>query len=190
MDDTAQNNQVNNPTAQPAQQIQPSSQINAAQQSEPISSGNPIQTQPAETVVNVQKQFTPVTSSLNKEKGGSAFSEIVKPTEEEVKVEDELTSVGVVANTDKPKLDAIHEQIGVRAAAESATVNVAPSPSANITLPMSEEEVDKALKTKQSRFNLHENIEGEYTEDSLPFFATLIKKVFKEMHRRVFGKKL
>jgi hypothetical protein len=186
MDDTAQNNQVNNQAAQvqsipqgePVRPIQPD-QIAQNQQIEPAISGQG------------QSPIAPiVASSLNKERGVSAFSEIVKPTEEEVKVEDELTSVGVVANTDKPKLDTIHEQIGIKAAAESSPVSVTDSPSTNITLPMSEQEVDRALKTKQARFNLHENIEGEYTEDSLPFFATLIKKVFKEMHRRVFGKKI
>jgi hypothetical protein len=129
-------------------------------------------------------QFTPVSSSLNKEVGATV-SEIIKPSEEEVKVEEELRNVGVVANTDKPKLDKIHEQIGVKASLESTPVES--SPKGKVQLPMTEDEADKTLKSSQSKFNLHENIEGEYTEDSLPFFAALIKKVFKEMRRRVFG---
>jgi hypothetical protein len=138
----------------------------------------------------IDSKPVPVASSLNKEMGASSFSENVRPSEEEVKLEEEVKSAGLVANTDKPKLDAIHEQIGVKVSAESTPVNLTTTP--NITLPMSEEEADKTLKMKQSKFNLHENVgefAGEYTEDSLPFFATLVKKIFKEMHRKVFGKK-
>ena len=134
--------------------------------------------------------MTPVASSVNKEAGVSAFAESLKPSETLVKVPEELVNVGVVANTDKPKLDEIHAQIGVSAAADATPVNIVPN--SNITLPMSEDEADQTIKTKQTKFNLHENVgefAGEYTEDSLPFFATLIKKIFKEMHRKVFRKK-
>ena len=146
--------------------------------------------QPNDNNVSGQTQYVPTASSLNKETGVSAFSEIVKPSEEEVKVAEELKNAGVVSNTDKPRLDEIHEQIGVKASAEITPVNI--TSTSNITLPMTEEVADQTLKMKQSKFNLRENVgefAGEYTEDSLPFYATLIKKVFKEMHRRVFGKK-
>jgi len=171
MDNTAQN------TQQP-------SQDSALQQ--PQVSPQP---KPDDKIMVGQDQFVPAVSSLNKEKGGSAFSEIVKPSEQEVKVEEELKNVGIVANSDKPKLDEIHEQIGVKHSAESTPV---PQTSSNkIVLPMSEEEADQTLKIKQTKFNLHENVgefAGEYTEDSLPFLATLVKKIIKEMHRKLFRK--
>lgn len=142
-------------------------------------------------IVSGQAQYAPTASSLNKETGLSAFSEVVRPSQEEIKVGEELTSVGIVAtNIDKPKLDKIHEQIGVKASLESTPIDV--KPKGTVILPMTEEEADQALRMKQSKFNLHENVgefAGEYTEDSLPFFAALVKKIFKEMHKRVFGQK-
>jgi alpha-glucosidase (family GH31 glycosyl hydrolase) len=175
MDDTAQ--KQNNPIGKPLTQ---------AGQAQIID--NYADSPPEQKIIEAKP--TPVVSSLNKEIGASAFTEVVRPSEEEVKLEAEVKSAGLVANTDKPKLDAIHEQIGVKVSAESTPINL--TPTGNITLPMSEEEADKTLKMKQTKFNLHENVgefAGEYTEDSLPFFATLIKKIFKEMHRKVFGKK-
>ncbi len=168
MDNTAQTNQSN---------IQESSNIQPSQSSK---TQQPVPQQPA----------TPVASSNKELEKSSAFSEIVKPSEEEVKVEEELKNVGVVVNSDKPKLDKVHEQIGVKASAES--VSVSTSPPANITLPLSEEEADSVLKTKQSKFHLQENVgefAGEYTEDSLPFLAALVVKVFKEMHKKIFRRK-
>lgn len=131
-------------------------------------------------------QQAPV-SSMNKEKDGGNFSENIKPSEPEIKVNEQLRNIGIVANTDKPKLDEVHEQIGVKASAEASPVVT--QPIGKVALPMSEEEVDQTLKMGQSKFNLHENVgayAGEYTEDSLPFLATLIKKIFKEMHKKLF----
>lgn len=135
-------------------------------------------------------QYEPNYSSPNKEIGTSKISEIVKPAEPEIKIEEELKNVGIVDSGEKLKLDEIHKNAGIIPASESTPVNI--TPSNKIILPMTEGEADEVLKTKQSKFNLQENVgefAGDYTEDSLPFFAALIKKVFKEMHRRVFGKK-
>ena len=168
MDDTAQ--KQNNPINQPLQQTGQTQVIN-----------NNTVSPPDQKIADTQ--FVPVVSSLNKEVGGTV-SEIIKPSEEEVKIEEELSRAGVVANTDKPKLDKIHEQIGVKASLESTPVES--KPKGKVSLPMTEDEADKTLKSSQSKFNLHENIEGEYTEDSLPFFAALIKKIYQEMRRRFF----
>jgi hypothetical protein len=150
---------------------------------------NPTQTD--DKVVIGQGQYTHISSSMNKEIAPSMVpSEVIKPSEPEPKLSSELTSVGISVNTDKPKLDEVHEKIGVSASLESTPVVV--SKSTNVVLPMTEEEVDKTLGMKQSKFNLNESVgefAGDYTEDSLPFFATLIKKIFKEMHKKMFGSK-
>jgi alpha-glucosidase (family GH31 glycosyl hydrolase) len=175
MDDTAQ--KQNNPIGKPLSQDGQAQIID-----------NYTDSPPEQKIIDSKP--TPVASSLNKEIGVSTFTEVVRPSEEEIKLGVEVKNAGLVANTDKPKLDVVHEQIGVKVSAESTPVNIIPT--GNITLPMSEEEADKTLKIKQSKFNVRENVgefAGEYTEDSLPFFATLIKKIFKEMHRKVFGKK-
>ena len=174
MDNTAQNQK-----AQPSDQNLQSSSAPQVQQAKPD-----------DKILTGQGQFSP-TPSANKERvGGVPLSEVIKPSEEEVKVEQELKDVGVAENSDKPNLDEIHEQIGVKHSQENAPVPS--SPSSTIVLPMSEDEINETLKTKQTKFNLHENVgefAGEYTEDSKPFLATLLNKIIKEMHKKLFGRK-
>jgi hypothetical protein len=188
MDNTAQNNQINDQPAQLGQQDQALPQIqNIQPDSQPLQPRQPL-AQAQQGPLPQMQPIVPVASSLNKEKGGSAFSEVVKPSEEEIKVEEELKNIGIAANSDKPKLDEIHEQIGVKASLESTPVPV--TPTNNIVLPLTEDEVDKTLKTKQVRFHLQENMgehAGEYTEDSLPFLAMLVKKII-QVHKKIFGK--
>ena len=182
MDNTAQNNNTGDQKAQTLDQVLPNSSVSSVSQTQ--------QVKPDDKILTGQVQFSS-TPSANKERvGGTAFSEVIKPSEEEIKVEHELKEVGVSANSDKPKLDEVHEQIGVKHSQENAPVPSAPS--TTIVLPMSEDEINQTLKTKQTKFNLHENVgefAGEYTEDSKPFLATLLNKIIKEMHKKLFGKK-
>ncbi len=170
MDNTAQNK---NPAAPPAQ-----SSVQKAQE---------------DKLVTGQGQFTPSAPSLNKERmagGAGGFSESIRPTDEEVKIDEELKKAGVVANSDKPKLDDTHAKIGVKPSLESTPVKT--EPSIDISLPMTEEEADETLMNASKnpvKFDLHENIEGEYTEDSRPFLASLIKKIFNKMHKKITGGK-
>lgn len=172
MDDTAlKTNNQNQPSAPIGQPVDPAR-----------NPGN-------DKVVTDQGQYTPVSSSLNKEIGPSSFSEVVKPSEPEVNLGEDLKNVGMAVNTDKPKLDEVHEKIGVTQTAENTPVKTAPT--GKVVLPMSEEEAEGVLKNKKNNFNLHESVgeyAGDYTEDSLPFLAALVVKVVKEMHRRVFKK--
>jgi hypothetical protein len=159
---------------------------------QPVSGTQVAQNIPNDKIVTDQGQYTPSSSSLNKEIGPSSsskLSEVVKPSEPEVNLGEDLKNVGITANTDKPKLDEVHEKIGVTQVAENTPVNSAPT--GKVVLPMSEEEAEGILKNKKTNFNLHESVgeyAGDYTEDSLPFLAALVVKVVKEMHRRVFKK--
>lgn len=101
--------------------------------------------------------------SLQKEAGPviSLGNEFIKPSEVEPQVGKDLKELGVEAKKDEPNLSDEHKGI-VEHAKEFTPVST--SPSNNISMPMSEEEVADKLKTGQN-------------DDSGKWLAGLIKKI-------------
>lgn len=112
------------------------------------------------------------TGSVNKEMGpvGLSSSQLteLQPTGAEVShnISQELKDLGVEESKDKPDLTQEHKQIGV----DHAGPHV-PAPSSfsgKVSLPMSEEEISKQLKTGRG-------------DDSGKWLARLIQKIIKAM---------
>lgn len=120
-------------------------------------------------------QINPVqssTGSANKEMGpvGSSASQLteLQPAGAEVShnISQELKDLGVEESKDKPDLTREHNQIGVSHAGPHVTV---PSgASGKVSLPMSEEEINKQLKIGRN-------------DDSEKWLARLIQKIIKAM---------
>ena len=70
-------------------------------------------------------------------------------------------------------------EVGLTASADATPV--ATEPTGAVSLPMTEKEAEAELKKGNSSLNLHEIKEGEYTEDSKPFLAALVEKIYQGM---------
>lgn len=127
----------------------------------------------------------PVSSSSNKETG--PVSEFVKPTEVKPLVESEVQQAGVEAISDKPKLDEIHEKIGVKLAPEVSEPNISASP--NVTYPISDEEAEQILKENNKDLGIKEQQEGEYFTLSIVGIAALVHKLTQRVQGAIIGKK-
>ena len=128
---------------------------------------------------------TPISSSLNKE--GVSVSDFVKPTDVEPRVEAEVRSAGVEVVSEKPKLDEVHEKIGVKLSPEIFEPNL--SSNVNISYQISEDEAEKALKQNKGSLDIRERGEALYSMPSIFGFATLFLKNLKKIHGKITGKK-
>jgi hypothetical protein len=119
------------------------------------------QAQPQAQVQPVQPVAS--TGSLNKETGpvSASASEFVKPSETEPQISEDLKELGIEAKKDEPSVTDEHK--GVIDHAKQFTPVSAPPPG-KIVMPMSEEEIEKQLKTGQD-------------DDSGKWLARLIKKI-------------
>lgn len=131
-----------------------------------------------------KSQKIPVSSvgTLNKEGGIRASVEV----SEKLPVVDKSLNEYV-----KPSEQPVPNEPQAGISASGPSVPAQSQPTKKITFPdMTEEEADKVLKKSKRAYHLDEYMgekSGEYTEDSAPFLATLIKKFFEKM--RFLGKK-
>lgn len=108
--------------------------------------------------------------SLNKEKSpiGTNLSEFIKPAGPEISpnpsAEEEKS--GVEVKSDRPSLTSEHRELGMDHAGSNITVLT--QPSGSIQLPMSDEEIEKLLRTGQD-------------DDSRKGLAKLVDKVGKAL---------
>lgn len=128
---------------------------------------------------------TPVSSSLNKEM--PSVSDFVKPSDTEPRVEAEVKNAGVEAVSEKPKLDEIHEKIGVKLSPEASSPNL--NSDTNVSYQISEDEANEALKQNKRSLGFREMGEGLYVVPSVFGFATLFLKHLKKIHGKITGKK-
>jgi hypothetical protein len=141
------NDDVKNAT----QNVSPVIQLNQAQ---PQTVAQPIQ--PSAPVGSTNKEIASVNSNP---------SEFVKPSEAELKVGSELADLGVEAKKDSPNIADKHRDFIDHAKQFAPTPS---SASGKVSLPMSEEEIEKKLKTGQD-------------DDSEKWLAGLIRKIIKAM---------
>ena len=154
MDDT--NNKVtdNNQTVVSDQQVR-----------QPVS---PVQDQKVVPVVTPtpvslpQKEQAPIISDTSKDQG----AELIKPSEPEPNIPQEVKDVGVEAVKETPQLTEEHKVAGIEHAKESTPVST--QPLAKVKLPMSEEEALKIIKTTKN-------------SDSKHWLAVLIEKIYKQL---------
>jgi hypothetical protein len=118
--------------------------------------------------VQPQAQVQPVqpvvpAGSLNKETGPivAPTSEFVKPSEAEPQISEDLKELGIEAKKDEPDMGNEHE--GLVEHAKQFTPVSSP-PQGKITMPMSEDEIEKQLRSGQD-------------DDSGKWLARLIKKI-------------
>jgi hypothetical protein len=115
--------------------------------------------------VQPQAQVQPVvpTGSLNKETGpvSTPAPEFIKPSETEPQISQDLKELGIEAKKDEPNVSSEHKGI-IEHAKQFAPISTPPS--GKIVMPMSEEEIEKQLKTGQD-------------DDSGKWLARLIKKI-------------
>ena len=130
--------------------------------------GDNIQSQP-----QPQPQPTP-TGSLNKEAEVAPVSDFVKPTETPVVKDREVAEAGVTEMTQGVELNKEHEQIGVRASAETTPVKL--EPSEKIQLPLDQMQAQQVVKTNKS------------SKSSIVWLAILMLKHFKKIRRKLLGK--
>ena len=119
-------------------------------------------------------QQVPLAGSINKEAGPVVIqdvSEILKPTEPEQNIQEEVLEAGVEKVSDKPNLTPEHAKFGIELAKESTPVST--TPSGIVKLPMTEEEAIKNIK-------IHKKI-----TDSARWYIWLILKQFKIMRSKV-----
>jgi hypothetical protein len=111
----------------------------------------------------IQPQAVVPVGSPNKETGPvvSLGNEFIKPSEAGPQVDGTLKELGVEAKKDEPNLSDEHK--GIMEHAKEFTP-VSASPSGNVVMPMSEEEIANKLKTGQD-------------DDSGKWLAGLIKKI-------------
>jgi len=128
---------------------------------------------------------TPVSSSLNKET--ASISDFVKPSEVEPRIETEVKNAGVEAVSEKPKLDEVHEKIGVKLSPEATEPNL--NSNTNISYQISEAEAEKTLKQNKGSFDIRERGEAQYFMPSIFGLATLFLKNLKKIHSKITGKK-
>jgi len=127
----------------------------------------------------------PVSSSSNKET--APVSEFVRKSEVEPRVEPEVQKVGVETVSEKPKLDEIHEKIGVKLSPEASEPNISSSP--NVTYPISDEEAEKILKENNKDLGIKEQQEGEYFTFSIVGIAALVHKLTQRVGSVITKKK-
>lgn len=144
------------------------------------------QTQPQQ-VDSTTPVIQPVSSSINKERE-IASVDYIKPSEPEIKIPIEVSQAGVEKVSEAPKLDQIHEQIGVKNAAE--TVPAPTKPTGAVKIPMTEDEAKTEISKDKVGLNL--NIQEHGREDAyiLPsrfFLATIVLKVINRV--KSIGKK-
>jgi hypothetical protein len=118
--------------------------------------------------IQSQTQVQPVqpvvpAGSLNKEAGpiNAPASELIKPSETEPQISEDLKELGIEAKKDEPRIADEHKGL-VEHAKQFSPISMPPS--GKIVMPMSEEEIEKQLKTGQD-------------DDSGKWFARLIKKI-------------
>jgi len=86
--------------------------------------------------------------SLQKEQGvGFSEGEMIKPTEEEPKISDEVKEAGVEKVSELPKIGEEHEKIGIKHAKETTSVSAALS-SSGVSLPQTQQGIKNLIKTK------------------------------------------
>lgn len=109
-------------------------------------------------------QVQPQMGSLNKEVPLATGLSELRPSGPEInhKLDQELKELGVEERNDKPDLTFEHQEIGVKYAGSNVVVQ-ASTPS-KVTLPMSDEEIERIMKTGQN-------------DDSGKWLARLIKKI-------------
>ncbi|HYM65061.1 MAG TPA: hypothetical protein VES68_01060 [Candidatus Sulfotelmatobacter sp.] len=122
---------------------------------------------------NDTSQPVPTVGAVNKER------ELSSPVVErsEPVVQPEAQTEGFVQNSQAPVPHV--PEVGLTASAEETPVKT--EATGAVSLPMSEAEAQAELKKGNSSLNLHEIKEGEYTEDSKPFFAALMEKIYQKM---------
>ena len=114
-----------------------------------------------------QKEFEAIPSPLNNQ-------EVVKPTELEPKLNQEVKEAGVEVVSEKPVLDHKHGEIGVIHSHESITVQT--EPSGIVQLPMTAQQAQNIIKT-------HKGI-----ADSIVWLAVLVLRQIKIMRNKVINK--
>ena len=125
----AQNDSVSQMTDQTNQQNQPVQD----QKSAPFATPAPVSLP--------QKEQAPVISDASKDQA----AELIKPSEEEPKIPQEVKEAGVEAVSEKPYLTEEHKALGIKHAKEGTPVST--QPSGIVKLPMSENEALKIIKT-------------------------------------------
>jgi len=160
MDDTAQN--IKNPIVQP----NPSQPVSAADQK-----------------INVQQQVTkvvPISSSMNKEVGGA--SEVVRRSEEELKLDAEIEKAGVKPS--EPEVPE-HKDVGMTPSAESVKPNLEPTGTVTV---ITQDEAKKIVKKERVSLGIREQGESIYFIASVYGLASIILKNFKKMHTKIKNK--
>lgn len=97
----------------------------------------------------------------------------------------ELQEARVEAVDDKPVLTEQHQQVGITHSAENNVPSLTPSD--KIQLPLTEEEADQIIKNNKDKINTDVGEHGDersYTALSILFYATLVKKLWKQLKKR------
>ncbi|MDO8461146.1 MAG: hypothetical protein Q7S38_01745 [bacterium] len=114
-----------------------------------------------------RQQPVPISSSAVKEHEPETISvEPIQPSEKEPSLDKEVAETGVETVSESPQLSYDQKKAGVDYARENVPVST--TPSANIVLPMTEEEAIKIIKTT--------NI-----SDSKHWLAVLIERIFQQI---------
>lgn len=159
MDDTAQN--IKNPTVQP----NPSQLVDTSDQK-----------------INAQQvtKVIPISSSMNKEAG--SVSEVVKRSEEELKLDAEIEKVGVKPS--EPEVPE-HEEVGITPSAESIKLNLEPTGKVTAITP---DEAKEIVKKEKVALGIREQGESIYFIASVYGLASIILKNFEKMHTKIKNK--
>ena len=141
----------------------------------------PVQNQ----ATNGQYQNGQPTPSINKEVE-RPVSDYVTHSETSPVIDKELEQVGVTQVSDAPKLDQVHEQIGVK---HSLETNVPKTEPAGTVQLMDEGEAKDVVNKYKNSADPIEHVEQAYFLPSIFGFATVILKNLKEMHAKLTGGK-
>ncbi len=165
MDDTAQKlNNLNNQTDQ-TQPVQPAQKITDKTQ------------QPVQPVSSIRKEGQPVIS----------HESFVMPSEVEPKLHPEVSNAGVEVVSQNPELTKEQQDLGIKPSLESVKPNTQqPTGIVKIT-PLTEDQADEVINAQKHDSAIAEHTEGIYRTNSIYGLAVLVKKIIKEMHKRLIG---
>ena len=128
------------------------------QQNQNAEQSQPVQDQKVAPVSLPQKEQAPIISN-------DLASELIKPSEEEPKIPQEVKEI-VKVESDKIPLTEEHKALGIKHAKESTLAQT--QPSGMVKLPMTENEALKIIKTTKN-------------SDSKHWLAVLIEKIYKQL---------
>ena len=145
--------------------------INTSQQ--PVSPQVQTQVQTQDQNVPVAQPVQPLpqapTTAVHKEAEPFSTDELIKPSEPEPTLHEEVENAGVEAKKEVPNLTLEDKKAGLTLAKESTPVTTQPT---GITRIMTQEEAEKEAKNKKAG-------------NSIVWLATLILRQFKVMHQKL-----